>query len=378
MSTTERNAIVNPASGLQVYNTTTNCIQIYLPQTGWRDIMCDCSVFPSAQFTFPQSVIENQPVQFTATQSGLNYSWSFQGGSPATATTQNPSVTWAAQGTYPVTLSVTDPQGCPNSFTTTVTVTGCPVPGSQSVTFSFTGSAQPWVVPACVTSINFDVRGGKAGNSHYGGTGGSGGSVTGTLAVTPGQTLYFYVGGAGVNGVSNQPAAGGWNGGGNVPNGGSQVGGGGGGASDIRVGGQALNNRVVVAGGGGGALGANGGPGGGTTGGDGSVVGQGGGGSSGAGKGGTQSTGGAGGIYGCCSCQSGNNGQLGIGADGLLNGVCNSSWTSGAGGGGYYGGGSGTTANSGGGGSNYTGVGVTNVVHQQGGNSGNGSITITY
>ncbi|MBM3419109.1 MAG: hypothetical protein FJY17_09360, partial [Bacteroidetes bacterium] len=56
---------------------------------------------------------------------------------------------------------------------------------SQTVTFNHTGAVQTWIVPPCVTSINVIVAGAKGGGAN----GGAGARITGTLAVTPGQTL---------------------------------------------------------------------------------------------------------------------------------------------------------------------------------------------
>jgi hypothetical protein len=74
----------------------------------------------------------------------------------------------------------------------------------NTITFSYTGGPQTWVVPACISSITVTVAGGKGGGS----TGGNGAVVTGTLSVTPGQILQMNVGGAG---AGTTP---GWNGGG--------------------------------------------------------------------------------------------------------------------------------------------------------------------
>jgi hypothetical protein len=68
-------------------------------------------------------------------------------------------------------------------------------PGSQ--TFNFTGSQQSWTVPNGVTSINFTIAGAKGGNGNSGLAGGNGATMTGALAVTPGQTIFIYVGGQG-------------------------------------------------------------------------------------------------------------------------------------------------------------------------------------
>ncbi len=222
-------------------------------------------------------------------------------------------------------------------------------------TYSTPGS-YTWTVPAGVTSVTVTAYGAQGGAATNGSIGGYGGSATGTLAVTPGQTLYIYVGGQGVNG-----GAGGYNGGGS----GSTSSAGGGGASDVRQGGSALANRKIVAAGGGGAgnncgsADEDGGFGGGSTGGTGwQCAAQ----TSYVGVGGTQTGGGAslGGI--------GTAGALGVGGNaGNLHG--------GGGGGGYYGGGA-ASYGGGGGGSSYTG-GVTGGSTTANARAGNGYITIT-
>ena len=41
MTTQQRNAIVNPAAGLLVYNTSTQFLELHLPQGGWQAVLCD-------------------------------------------------------------------------------------------------------------------------------------------------------------------------------------------------------------------------------------------------------------------------------------------------------------------------------------------------
>lgn len=212
--------------------------------------------------------------------------------------------------------------------------------------------------------MTIECWGAQGGDTEYG-SGGKGGYALGTLTVSPGETLYIFVGEKGSR------RSGGWNGGG--------VGGysfeqgtdgcNGGGASDVRQGGTALSNRKIVAGGGGGAGAAAGGSGGGTSG----VKGSDGYGAIG-GNPGTQSTGYAFG--------SGSNGY-----DALYD-------PAGGGGGGYYGGYAGGTTDDdgagGGGGSGYVG-GVTASQLIAGnapfpvpgggsetGHSGNGVVKITW
>jgi len=244
---------------------------------------------------------------------------------------------------------------------------------SQSVTFNYTGSAQTWVVPPCVTSITITAAGAEGGGTN----GGNGAIVTGTIAVTPGQTLQINVGGSG------QCPQAGWNGGGNGQNATTTANRscGGGGATDIRISPYNNANRLLVASGGGGmgggtsdAVGGNGGCGSGTAGT--SPFGQGGGGA-------TQTAAGNGGPPWISSGNYGTSGSLGVGGNGGSD-PCYNVAPGGGGGGGYYGGGGGGSdcyssspygGGSGGGGSSLTpaGGGCTS-----GTNNGPGYMTITY
>ncbi len=140
-------------------------------------------------------------------------------------------------------------------------------PVSQS--FTTTGEQQ-FVVPPGVSSVQATAVGGNGGPGNEETPGGSGATVTATLAVTPGETLYAEVAGNG-QGTSinkNEEGLGGYGGGGD---GGIRVilfasapgGGGGGGASDVRTcpasatssecgGRSSLASRLLVAAGGGG------------------------------------------------------------------------------------------------------------------------------
>lgn len=224
-------------------------------------------------------------------------------------------------------------------------------------TFNVSNSFQEYTVPTGCTSLNVDCVASKGNNGT--GTAGKGGRVQCTLTVTPGQTLYFYIGAT--NSVNSTAE---YN------------------ASDIRTDntgvtdGTSLNSRLLVAGGGG--SGANlpnssnswGGNGGGTTGAYGGY------GSTGdyGGSGGSQSAGGAG-------RSGGSTGSFGLGGNGGR--PSGSTYLGGAGGGGWYGGGGGggstnfKTLSGGGGGSSYTSASCSNVVHTQGFQDGNGYITIT-
>jgi PKD repeat protein len=324
---------------------------------------------PSSAFTWnPQVPQTGQNVSFTPSATGLSYAWTFESGSSGTSTAESPTVSWSGTGSFEISLTVTD-DGC---FTTTTETLVVSDPVEQ--VYNFTGSVQNFTVPAGVTSVQVECWGaeGQIGNLTSTGIGGLGGYATGTLAVTPGQSLNIYVGGKSTN------FAGGYNGGGSGGNGGSSwgYGGGGGGASDVRVGGTSLSNRVIIAGGGGGGGGREssstdagpGGHGGGNTGNAGTNS-Q----SASAGQGGTQSAGGAAGTSPWCNGTAGSSGQGGLGQN------CNS-YSGGGGGGGYYGGGGGANGNGGaggGGGSSFIG-GVSGGSTTPGIRTGHGQVKITY
>jgi hypothetical protein len=241
------------------------------------------------------------------------------------------------------------------------------------VTVSFTpGAEQTFVVPAGVTALQVVASGGRGGaNASTNGLGGYGASVTATIGVTPGQTLYVAVGangGSGPGGPSGTTTSGGTAG--NQHN----TGGGGGGASVVSTCSGADANcttsyyggtepRLLVAaggGGGGGYDGCNGGNGAGGVTGRGGTGSCGGGGSGGAGVGGEgnflvscappQNRGGKGGTLvgpGAGGLSStGNVGRPGVGTQGGTGYLTTvGDGFGGGGGGGYYGGGGGGATN---------------------------------
>ena len=78
-------------------------------------------------------------------------------------------------------------------------------------TFSYTDGVQTYTVPAGVSALSVTAVGATGGTSDADGSpGGQGAVVDSDVPVTPGQTLYVYVGGNGAGGAST---AGGFNGG---------------------------------------------------------------------------------------------------------------------------------------------------------------------
>jgi hypothetical protein len=482
MSTQQRNAIQNPAQGLLLFNTTTECLQIYYNNVGWRDVSCNCnqppptpgpingatlycensgphtlsiapvpgasgyqwtlpsgatlssagndtsiqiqvtqvngavSVIafnqcgqsnpsslnisaqnPSAAFTLPTQVSFNVPASFTATQSGLNYSWAFASGSPSTATTQTAQTTWSTAGTYAVQLIVQNAAGCADTVSQNYTVLNCVIGGSATFTncgqtgrtgptqtqcnntygagvVTVTSGIQYWTVPAGVCTVTVDVYGAQGGGTG----GGLGARMRGDFAVTPGNTIGILVGQQG------------------APLGTSECGGGGGG-SFVFAGTSPNSNNLWVAAAGGGGFGTNGGH---------SMAGQ----TASSGisscnaAGGTNGNGGASmspsnGGSGAGWLGSGGNGTYGLGGQAIVNGGLGGDigGTSGNVTGGFGGGGAGHTNCEGGGGGGYSGGASggysgscrrgggggslntgQNQLNQVGVRSGNGQVVITW
>ncbi len=109
---------------------------------------------------------------------------------------------------------------------------------AQTTTFSYTGGAQTYTVPAGVSAVTVLVQGAEGGlNSDepdFSDVAGKGGCVRAIIAVTPGQVLQVNVGGRGRNGTATAGGAGGFNGGGNGSYGVSTYSGGGGGGAECR------------------------------------------------------------------------------------------------------------------------------------------------
>ncbi len=235
-------------------------------------------------------------------------------------------------------------------------------------TFDFTGSEQTWVVPDDVCEVTVDAYGAQGGDGgdvdiprQNDDLGALGGRATATIAVTPGETLYVYVGGQGGDGGFDPGTggAGGFNDGGDGGTAGGAGGGGGGGASDVRQGGSSWDDTVVIAGGGGGGGGGldggDGGGGGGTSGADGNDS-----------LDDPAATGGGGGT------------QVAHGADGTDSGGETYAGGGGGGAGWYGGGGGGAGWYGGGGGGGGSGHGPAGVSLEAGVRSGDGQVTISF
>jgi hypothetical protein len=490
LTTAQRATIPTPTPGLQIFNTTTQCVETYF-SGGWRATACECSTapatpsaisgssdfcvnqtgltysvtpqadasnytwsippgatlvsgqgsnsialnlgsqsgvisvtasnscgtsaassltvnpsIPSAVFT-PLTGSINNAVTFSGPAGMSSYAWTFTGGTPATASTQNPQVTWTNAGTYAVTLTVTNSVGCTATLTQSVVISLC-----QPLTQTFTpcgatgrlgpsqsqcntaygpgvvtvnNGIQTWVVPQTGT-YQITAAGARGGPGQYGFTGGNGGVIQGTFTLTQGESIQLLVGQMGLQSTGTSTYAGGGGGGGSyvVRNSSLLIAGGGGGGASGRTSGP--NGGAAQSGNSGAsaiphpsepsvaqAAGGNGGNGGNAGTGNPTVDGSGGAGYTGNGNG---STGGFSYVNGGAGGNGDGKGGFGGGGSSGLTG----SGYHGGGGGGYSGGGGGSNSGSatfgqggGGGGSFNTGSNTSFSAT----NTGQGYITIT-
>jgi len=273
---------------------------------------------------------------------------------------------------------------------------------TDSVVFSFTGEAQIFTVPACVSSITMKAFGaqGANGGGTDGGIGGKGAFLKGTLSVNAGDQFTITVGGTGTGNIA------GFNGGGAGGNAGPNGrGGGGGGATVINSAG--VGDLLIAGGGGGGggmgcdlnAAGGNGGIAGGGNGANGISVPFSGGGFSGGGFGAIGSAAGIAGI-GCPNFlgADGTGGSSLLGGNGGAGPICccfdsHTDPSGGGGGGGFVGGGGGGAGSAGtascsgnnkgaggggAGGTNFTHISLTAAAAVDGHNAGNGKVVIVF
>jgi gliding motility-associated-like protein len=137
----------------------------------------------------PNQCLANNSFDFTntGTQSGATYQWVFQGGTPASATTQNVTgVTYSAAGTYTVSLTVTSGT-CTATTTSTVVV-------SASLPISITGNDTICVGSSSTLTIN------GAASTTYTWTPGNLNGLTQTFS--PATTTTYSVNGTDVNGCT--------------------------------------------------------------------------------------------------------------------------------------------------------------------------------
>lgn len=126
MTETQRDLISNPATGLLIYNTTTDCINLWNGST-WRQSCFDCD-FSAPNVSNSGPICAGNTLSLSADPiAGATYSWTGPNG--FSSSQQNPSIpnaTTAASGIYSVEVTL---NGCTSSpVTTSATVNAVPSP----------------------------------------------------------------------------------------------------------------------------------------------------------------------------------------------------------------------------------------------------------
>lgn len=146
----------------------------------------------------------NVSYSVSAISGATSYSWNYSGtGATITGNTNSVTVSFSASATSG-NLTVYGVNSCgngtvsPNYYITVNTAS------HSSQNFTCTGSSTTFVVPSCVYSVTAKIWGAGGGGNNYGATtyGGAGGYTTGTIAVTPGETLTVVVGCGGTQTMS--------------------------------------------------------------------------------------------------------------------------------------------------------------------------------
>lgn len=135
MTTAQRDAIVNPAQALQIYNTTTRCFEFW--EYGmWQTMVCASCPIPiqPGAITGNSVVCENESESYSVPNSdGITYTWVFPAGWVQTSGGTSNSIT-ATVGPGAGNIQVTPSNVCGNGApqTLSITVDAAPAPPSSS------------------------------------------------------------------------------------------------------------------------------------------------------------------------------------------------------------------------------------------------------
>lgn len=120
MTVLQRNAITSPQPGLVIYNTTSNCAEMYTPG-GWVSLACECTAPPAASASIQTPTtgvcIGATGLIFTTPQiAGANtYTWTVPAGMAITSGQGTASITVSINGAVSGNISVTSGNACGNA-----------------------------------------------------------------------------------------------------------------------------------------------------------------------------------------------------------------------------------------------------------------------
>ena len=132
ITTANEGSMSAPANGLMFYNTTTNCVDVYVTANGigsWQSIFCPCPTLAAPAISGPASVCPGATglVYSVAPVAGVtSYAWSVSGTATSSniTATSGPAVTVTAPSTGPyyVTCTLTNACGATSAGSSTITV----------------------------------------------------------------------------------------------------------------------------------------------------------------------------------------------------------------------------------------------------------------
>lgn len=216
MTTAQRNAITSPATGLVIYNTNTNCYDVYFG-TSWESISCKCTIAPYVSLiSGPAVVASNQSniVYSVYPDPKSTFTWSIIGSGAAITSTSS------GLGVNSITVNTTGTLGVANKFLVTVTATNdCGTTSTQPLLVTNGGSVT-YTTPGTYSFNSYDIStiyvslwGAGGGSAYYCcsnniGQGGTGAYLKGTITPISNETLTLKVG----TGGSTNTGGGGGNG----------------------------------------------------------------------------------------------------------------------------------------------------------------------
>ncbi len=183
MTVGQMNSIPSPATGLMVFNTTSNCVEYYTG-TAWQYVSCQCASAPSTPGVItgsasPCATSTGNTYSIAAVAGALYYTWTLPTGATITAGTGTTSIT-VTMGTTNGNITVTASNSCGTSAASTLAVTLLPVPATPG---TIAGSTVP-----CISSVgNVYSIAAVAGATSYTWTVPAGASITagaGTTSIT--------------------------------------------------------------------------------------------------------------------------------------------------------------------------------------------------
>ena len=144
MTYANEQAISLPTPGLQVFNTTSNCIDIYI-NSKWQSVYCPCPALVAGTITpsgaqSPCASSTGNAYSIPGIVGAYSYTWSVTAGATVASTNENnASITAPASGTYTVSCVIAN--ACNTSVTATSGLaTVLPIPGTPVITGATTAA----------------------------------------------------------------------------------------------------------------------------------------------------------------------------------------------------------------------------------------------